>query len=55
MTADDLVISTEGLTKTYGDVLALKNLDLQVPQKSIFASWDPTGRARRPPSSSCWV
>jgi ABC-2 type transport system ATP-binding protein len=39
--ANDLVIRTQGLSKTYGDVEALKNLDLQVPQKSIFAFLGP--------------
>jgi ABC-2 type transport system ATP-binding protein len=44
--ATDLVIRTQGLSKTYGDVEALKNLDLQVPQKSIFAFLGPNGSGK---------
>jgi ABC-2 type transport system ATP-binding protein len=44
--ANDLVIRTQGLSKTYGDVEALKNLDLQVPQKSIFAFLGPNGSGK---------
>src|SRR5215207_5496964 len=35
-TGNNLVIQTYGLTKTYKGVNALQNLDLQVPQNSIF-------------------
>ena len=55
MNSNDLVISTQGLTKTFGEVQALKNLDLQVPQKTIFGFLGPTGRAKPPPSSCCWA
>jgi len=44
--ANDLVIRTQGLSKTFGDVEALKNLDLQVPQKSIFAFLGPNGSGK---------
>jgi len=44
--ATDLVIRTQGLSKTYGDVQALKNLDLQVPQRSIFAFLGPNGSGK---------
>jgi ABC-2 type transport system ATP-binding protein len=44
--ANDLVIRTQGLSKTYGDVEALKNLDLQVPQKSIFGFLGPNGAGK---------
>jgi len=44
--ATDLVISTQGLTKTFGEVEALKNLDLRVPQKSIFAFLGPNGAGK---------
>ena len=37
MNSNDLVISTEGLSKSFGEVHALKSLGLRVPQKSIFA------------------
>jgi ABC-2 type transport system ATP-binding protein len=42
----DLVISTQGLTKTFGEVEALKNLDLQVPQKTIFGFLGPNGAGK---------
>jgi len=44
--ANNLVIRTQGLSKTYGDVEALKNLDLQVPQKSIFGFLGPNGAGK---------
>jgi len=44
--ANDLVIRTQGLSKSFGDVKALKNLDLQVPQKSIFAFLGPNGSGK---------
>ncbi len=46
MNATDLVISTQGLTKTFGEVEALNNLDLRVPQKSIFAFLGPNGAGK---------
>jgi ABC-2 type transport system ATP-binding protein len=41
-----MVIETQGLSKTYGEVEALKNLDLQVPDKSIFAFLGPNGAGK---------
>ncbi|MFC1879494.1 ABC transporter ATP-binding protein [Chloroflexota bacterium] len=46
MTTNGLVISTQGLSKSYGDIHALKNLDLQVPQNSIFAFLGPNGAGK---------
>jgi len=46
MNSDDLVISTEGLSKSFGEVHALKSLDLRVPQKSIFAFLGPNGAGK---------
>jgi len=46
MNANDLVISTEGLSKSFGEVHALKSLDLRVPQKSIFAFLGPNGAGK---------
>ncbi len=37
MNSNDLVINTENLSNSFGEVHALKSLDLRVPQKSIFA------------------
>jgi ABC-2 type transport system ATP-binding protein len=46
MNANDLVISTQGLSKSFGEVHALKSLDLYVPQKSIFAFLGPNGAGK---------
>jgi ABC-2 type transport system ATP-binding protein len=46
MNANDYVIHTEGLSKTFGEVRALKSLDLRVPQKSIFAFLGPNGAGK---------
>jgi ABC-type sugar transport system ATPase subunit len=37
MNSSDLVISTEGLSKLFGQVQALKALDLRVHPRLIFA------------------
>ena len=46
MSSNDLVISTEGLSRSFGEVDALKSLDLRVPQKSIFAFLGPNGAGK---------
>jgi ABC-2 type transport system ATP-binding protein len=46
MNASDLVISTQGLSKSFGEVHALKSLSLQVPDKSIFAFLGPNGAGK---------
>jgi ABC-2 type transport system ATP-binding protein len=46
MNSNNLVISTEGLSKSFGEVQALKALDLHVPQKSIFAFLGPNGAGK---------
>jgi len=46
MNSNDLVISTEGLSKSFGEIHALKPLDLRVPQKSIFAFLGPNGAGK---------
>ena len=46
MNASDLVISTQGLSKSFGEVHALKSLNLQVPDKSIFAFLGPNGAGK---------
>src|SRR5574339_503630 len=46
MNANDFVICTEGLGRSFGDVHALKSLDLRVPQKSIFAFLGPNGAGK---------
>ena len=40
------VIETRGLTKTYKNVQALKSLDLQVHQNSIFGFLGPNGAGK---------
>jgi len=46
MNSNDLVIHTEGLSRSFGEVHALKSLDLRVPQKSIFAFLGPNGAGK---------
>lgn len=46
MNSNDLVIHTENLGKSYGEIHALKSLDLRVPQKSIFAFLGPNGAGK---------
>jgi len=46
MNSHDFVINTVGLSKSYGEVHALKSLDLRVPQKSIFAFLGPNGAGK---------
>ena len=46
MNANDFVIRTEALSKSFGEVHALKSLDLCVPQKSIFAFLGPNGAGK---------
>src|SRR5512143_2651711 len=46
MNSNDLVIHTKDLSKSFGEVHALKSLDLRVPQKSIFAFLGPNGAGK---------
>lgn len=46
ITSQDLVIETEGLSKSYGDVTALKSLSLKVPKNSIFGFLGPNGAGK---------
>ncbi len=46
MNSNDLVINTQGLSKSYGKIHALKSLDLKVPQHSIFAFLGPNGAGK---------
>jgi ABC-2 type transport system ATP-binding protein len=46
MTSNGFVISTEGLGKAFGEVQALKSLDLRVPPRSIFAFLGPNGAGK---------
>jgi len=43
---NQLVIETQGLSKAYGDLWALKSLDLRVPKNSIFAFLGPNGAGK---------
>jgi ABC-2 type transport system ATP-binding protein len=44
--SEQFVISTQGLGKSYDEVVALKTLDLKVPDKSIFAFLGPNGAGK---------
>jgi len=44
--SEDLVISTQGLTKTYKNVQALKGLNLKVHRHSIFGFLGPNGAGK---------
>src|SRR5512134_1072348 len=46
MNSNDFVICTEGLSKSFSEVHALKSLDLRVPPKSIFAFLGPNGAGK---------
>src|SRR5512143_3135684 len=46
MNSNDFVIHTKDLSKSFGEVHALKSLDLRVPQKSIFAFLGPNGAGK---------
>jgi len=46
MNSNNLVISTENLSRSFGEVHALKSLNLRVPQKSIFAFLGPNGAGK---------
>jgi ABC-2 type transport system ATP-binding protein len=42
----DLVVETAGLGKRYGEVVALRTLDLQVPRNSLFGFLGPNGAGK---------
>jgi ABC-2 type transport system ATP-binding protein len=44
--SNGMVIQTDGLSKTYGQVHALKSLDLRVPRNSIFGFLGPNGAGK---------
>ncbi len=46
MNSNGFVISTEGLSKSFGKIDALKSLDLRVPHNSIFAFLGPNGAGK---------
>jgi ABC-2 type transport system ATP-binding protein len=46
MNSNGFVIHTQALSKSFGQVHALKALDLHVPQKSIFAFLGPNGAGK---------
>ncbi len=52
MSTDGVAIAVRGLTKRYGDVLALDGVDLEVPAGSVFGFLGPNARERPRPSAS---
>jgi ABC-2 type transport system ATP-binding protein len=46
MTTESYAIETENLSKNYGDVIALNELNLKVPKNSIFAFLGPNGAGK---------
>ena len=46
MSSHEAVIQTRGLSKAYGEVEALKSLDLSVPKNSIFGFLGPNGAGK---------
>jgi ABC-2 type transport system ATP-binding protein len=42
----EAIIRTEGLTKSFGDVHALKGIDLEVPQGTVFGLLGPNGAGK---------
>jgi len=46
MNTEPMVIRTENLSRSFGEVQALKSLNLRVPQKSIFAFLGPNGAGK---------
>ena len=50
----DVVLRTRGLTKRYGERLAVDELNLEVYRGEIFGFLGPTARARRPRSAWRW-
>lgn len=43
---DNLVIQTEQLSKSYGDIMAVRSLDLAVPRNAIFGFLGPNGAGK---------
>jgi ABC-2 type transport system ATP-binding protein len=61
-----IVIKTENLCKNYGNLAALKNLDLEIPEKVVFGFLGPNGAGKsttvklltgfaKPTSGQAWV
>lgn len=42
----EMIVSTRGLSKTYGDLQALRQLDLDIPRGSIFGMIGPNGAGK---------
>jgi ABC-type multidrug transport system ATPase subunit len=40
------LLYTEGISKSYGDFWALKNISIHVPEKSIFGLLGPNGAGK---------
>ena len=42
----DAAIKVEGLTKRFGDVIALDGIDFEVPERSVFGLLGPNGAGK---------
>jgi ABC-2 type transport system ATP-binding protein len=50
---NSIVIETKGLSKSFGDVHALKSLDLAVPKNSIVGFLGPNGAGKTTTIDCC--
>ncbi|MEJ2552281.1 MAG: hypothetical protein P8Z34_16535 [Anaerolineales bacterium] len=47
----EVVLKAQGLSKRYGDLLAVDDLSIEVQRGVFSGSWAPTAPARRPRST----
>ena len=52
---NDIAIQTHQLTRDYGSLRAVNNLDLKVEKGKVFGFLGPNGPGKRPLSGCCWA
>jgi ABC-2 type transport system ATP-binding protein len=52
---EELAIQTQGLTRTFAQVRAVDNLNLEVPAGSVFGFLRPNGAGKTTTSGCCWA